>query len=327
MRKPLISVIIPVYNEEEHIRGLLKSIFSQSLDPKSFEVIIVDGKSQDGTKREALEYAKQHKGQDIKVIDNPRRRTPFAFNKGIKASRGEFITIVGAHSELDKHWLRKSLKTIQEAPAEVMAIGGRWENVASDSKASKAIAYTTATFWGGGMSSYRYNKDPHYADTVVYGMYRREVFDKIGLFDTNFLIGQDGELNLRIKKAGYRMFCNPEIVAKYKVRPDFRRFSKQMYEYGKARIRMLHKHRELKIKQIIPLGLVLYVPLGIALSFVSPWFLAPLALHTLLTVAMSLKRPATALHNIASFTITHYVFGTGMLAGLVDIIKGKKTCP
>lgn len=325
--KPLISVIIPVYNEEEHIVKLLNSLYKQTLEHSQYEIIIVDGKSRDKTKERVQAYKKKHPQRNISLIDNPKRRTPYAFNKGIKAAKGNYITIVGAHSELRKDWLAKSLETIQEAPEDVMAIGGRWKNVAGKNKASKAIAYTTSTFWGGGMSSYRYKKEPHYADTVVYGTYKKEVFKKIGLFDTNFLIGQDGELNLRMKKKRYRMYCNPSIIAKYNVRPNFKKFSKQMYEYGKARIHMLHKHKILNIKQCIPLGLLLYFVASIPLLFWSWWFILPIALHLLISIIMSFKKPQTFFHNIAAFSITHVVFGAGMLVGAIDILKGKKTCP
>lgn len=324
--KPTISVIIPVYNEEKHIKKLLNSLAKQTLQQELFEIILVDGKSTDNTKKEILSYKEKHSERNIILINNPKRRTPFAFNKGIQKAQGTYITIVGAHSELAKNWLQKSYETIKKAPQDVMAIGGRWENQASTTKASTAIAYTTSTFWGGGMSSYRYNKKPHYADTVVYGMYKKEIFKKIGLFDTNFLIGQDGELNLRIKKAGYKMYCNPKIIAKYNVRPSFKAFNKQMYTYGKARIHMIAKHHEYKIKQLIPLGYFLYLIALIPLLFWSGIFIIPFIIHTSISSYMSAQKKHY-LHNLAAFTITHVTFGAGMLIGLIDILKGKKTCP
>ncbi len=324
--KPHISIIIATFNEEKHIESLLESICDQTFK-KSFEIIIVDGNSTDKTKEKVKEFKRKNKIERIKIqlYDNPKRRTPYAFNIGIKESKADYFCIVGAHSQLKKDWVERSYKTIIHQPKDVMAVGGVWKSKSHNTKITESIVYATSNFWGGGISTYRYSKKASYVDTVVYGLYKKSVVKEIGFFDTNFLFGQDGEFNLRIKKKGFRMFFNPKIISYYKVRPTARKFIKQMYAYGESRTHILYKHKMLSIKPFFPLAFAAYIcALPFLIIFLSWLLVVPLAIHTIITIVFSFLKPKNSLQNMFVYSIIHYCYGMGMLVALVKRIFGNK---
>jgi len=326
MKKPLVSVIVATFNEEKYIVTLLKSLCAQTFK-ESFEILIVDGNSIDKTKEKVKDFAKKNKQKNVSihVFDNPKRRAPFAFNIGVKKSRADFFCLVGAHSKLARNWIEESYTSLLHQPKDVMAVGGLWKNESHNTPFTNAICFATGTFWGGGISTYRYAKEAQYVDTVVYGLYRKEVIKKVGLFDTNFLHGQDGEYNLQIRKKGFRLFFNPKIVSWYKVRPNAKAFAKQMYFYGQSRTHMLCKHKELNVKQMFPAGLVLYLAaLPFLLLFWSLWWLIPLLIHSLGTILYSLRTPRFFFHLLAVYSIIHYCFGFGMVVAFFKRLAGNK---
>ncbi|MCA9467760.1 MAG: glycosyltransferase, partial [Nitrospira sp.] len=92
---PAVSVIVPCRNEKKHIEKGIRSILTQHSPPDGFEVVVVDGMSDDGT-RKILDQLVSEDSR-IRLVDNPARTTPFAMNAGIRAAHGRFIAIMGAH--------------------------------------------------------------------------------------------------------------------------------------------------------------------------------------------------------------------------------------
>jgi len=318
-----VSVIVPTYDEERFIGRCLRSLAASRTD-LVFEVLVVDGGSTDGTRREveavrvALEA--EGKGPEIRLLDNPERRTPFAFNRGLDAAHGAYIAILGAHSDVPETWLQASYDVISGAPGDVMLAGGKIVNKAVDGEGGKfaeAIGYVIGTFWGGGVSPYRYSSKRQFVDTVMFGIYRREVFDAVGKFDTEFLIGQDGELSERIRKAGFRILFDPAIESRYFARSTWHKLVKQMWAYGVARSRMMLRHRRWKPVHLAPLGFAAYLICLPGLVCVCPLNAAPLGAYALVTAAYSLAHPSTFAHNAVCYATIHAVFGAGMIAGFL----------
>ena len=316
-----VTIIVPALNEERFIRRCLATV-AASRTALAYEVLVVDGGSSDGTRREveafrdALEA--EGRGPDVILLDNPERRTPFAFNRGLEVARGAFVVILGAHSEVPDTWLQKSYDAIASAPDDVMLAGGRIVNEQLDGERSRfaeAIGYTIGTFWGGGVSPYRYSARRQFVDTVMFGIYRREVFDAVGAFDTKFLIGQDGELSERIRKAGFRVLFDPAIESRYYTRSTWRRLVKQMWSYGIARALMMRKHGRVRAVHLAPLAFATYVAAAPGLSCLCPLFAAPLGAYALVTAGFSLGHPSTFAENFLCYATIHAVFGAGMIAG------------
>ncbi len=307
--KPLISVVVPTYNEERYIGKLLDSLLKQDVK-EPYEILVVDGRSEDKTKEVVRTYA--DKDQRVRLEDNPHRRTPYAFNKGVKKSKGEYVVILGAHSKVPKAWLRKNLEAMKREPKTTAAVGGKLTNTKTKDKFQQAVEFTTSTFMGGGISTYRYARKKGYALTTVFGMYRKEALHEAGPFDTDFPVGQDAELNQRLVKKGYKLLFDPAIKSQYYSRTTPRKLAKQMYEYGKAREKIIQKHGLGSLKQLLPVGLALYIATTPAIAPFTEWYLLPLGVYVGAVATNSLRRPRSFWRNIVAHILIHIGYGFGM---------------
>jgi len=209
----MVSIIIPCRNEEKFIGKCLESLIKQDYPKDNFEILVVDGSSEDGTKGVAEKYTLQH--SFIKILDNPQKFTPFALNIGIKNARGEVIVRMDSHADYEPDYISKCLKYLQEYNAD--NVGGIIKTLTKENTSqAKAIAYALSSFFGVGTSYFRLGSEkPRWVDTVFGGCYRREVFDKVGLFDERMVRGQDIEFNRRLKRSGGKILLAPDIVAYY----------------------------------------------------------------------------------------------------------------
>lgn len=318
--KPVVSVIVPTYNEERYIGRLLDSLLAQEFN-KPYEILIIDGESQDKTIDIIKTYQKKH--NNIHFYTNKLQKPGPAYNIGFAKSKAEFVTIIGAHSQATKHWLARSYETLTKAPKKVVAVGGRLLSGRATTKFARAVDYTTSTFWGGGVSTHRFSTKQQYADTVVFGMYKKDILKKVGVMDTAFVVGQDAEFNYRIRRHGYKLLFNPHIEAIYYSRTSKKKFSKQMYNYGVGRMKILRKHGLHKVSNLLPLLFGLYVravPLFIIgglfakgwIKLISESLVLPFLLWILITTIMSLRRQQLFKQNFIAYWTTFIQFSSGM---------------
>src|SRR4030042_6063885 len=179
---PFVSVIIPCLNEESFIGKCLGSIIDNNYPKDRLEILVIDGKSEDGTKAVLERYA--HNYSFAKVFENPKKITPAALNIGIQNAKGEIIVRMDAHSSYEKDYISKCIKYLNEYNAD--NVGGMWITVPrNNSFVAKAIVSSLSHSFGVGNAYYRIGKaqEPRWVDTVPYGCYYKEVFKKVGLFD------------------------------------------------------------------------------------------------------------------------------------------------
>ena len=208
-----VSLIVSCRNEEKFISKCLDSLIKQDYPKEKIEILVVDGMSEDKTREIIKEYSK--KFSFIKLLKNHQKYTPFAFNIGIKKAIGEAIILIGAHAEYEKDYISKCVKYLEEYNAD--NVGGILKTIPSnDSLIAKAIAICLSHFFGAGGSYFRTgSKKPIEVDTVFGGCYKREVFNKIGLFNEKLIRSQDIELNRRLKVSGGKILLVPDITAYY----------------------------------------------------------------------------------------------------------------
>jgi len=235
---PLVSIIIPMYNEEKYIKTLIDSINDQDYPREKIEIAVVDGRSTDGSKELVRNLATSD--DRIVLLDNPDQKTPAALNIGIKSSKGYIVIILGAHSTVAKDFVRKNVETMQRN--NVLCTGGSIIN-RGHTLLQRLIGIAMSTRFGMGSAPYRYSKRMKSVDTVMYGAYARSLFDEVGFFDETRVISEDAELNWRIRQAGYDILFNPEIVSYYYPRDSFGKLIKQFFRYGILRVNVLKKHR------------------------------------------------------------------------------------
>ncbi len=175
-----IAIVIPSRNEEKYIQECLHSILKQTYPAQYIQVLVVDGMSTDQTAAKVEELTTRY--SNIQLIINPQKTTPYALNLGIKqAKEADYIMILGAHASLNEDYIKKAVQFLNEHP-DIDCIGGVLENIA-ETKTTEVISTAMSSVFGVGTAHFRTGAKEGLVDTVAFGMYRKQVFDKIGLFD------------------------------------------------------------------------------------------------------------------------------------------------
>lgn len=223
------SVIIPMRNEEKYIGKCLQSILANDFPKSQYEVLVVDGASTDRSRAIAEEMAPWF--GSLRILDNPKAIVPTAMNTAIRASRGRYIVRMDAHTEYPADYISACVRELNKGVADV--VGGRLiTRPGADTLIARAIALMTQHPFGVGNSAFRISSSAREVDTVPFGAFRKEVFDKVGLFQESLVRHQDFEMNARIRAAGGRILLDPSIQPTYYNVPTFRKFMRQGYLNG-----------------------------------------------------------------------------------------------
>jgi glycosyltransferase involved in cell wall biosynthesis len=324
---PMVSLIVAARNEEAFIGRCLDSIVASTYPRDRLEVLVVDGMSEDRTREIVEDYAARY--PFIRLLDNPKKHATAAFNAGIKAARGEILMIVGAHAAYAPWYVERSVRTLLRSGAD--NVGGVWRIVPRDGTlVGQAIALASASAFGSGDAyTKRRVRGPRLVDTVFGGCYRREVFDRIGLFDERLARSQDFDFNLRLRRAGGKIVIDPEIVCTYFVRSTLPEFWRHNLDDGFWTFYPLRfGRRTFTVRHVIPLvfvaglsGAALLAPLsrplgmaalGVAVAYIAATVCASAA------IAVRNRRIALLAALPLVFAVRHVGHGLGALGGLIQ---------
>jgi succinoglycan biosynthesis protein ExoA len=264
----VVSIIIPCYNEEATICQLLQSIYDQTYPLMDMEVIIANGLSSDHTADKIKGFRESHPQLKIKMITNQRRVIPSGLNRAIEAASGKYILRLDAHSIPHRDYIQKCIAGLEAGLGD--NIGGIWQiRPGASTWIARAIAIAAAHPLGAGDARYRIGGVAQEVDTVPFGAYRREILDKIGLFDENLHSNEDYELNVRLRQSGGKIWMDPTIHSVYYARPNLPGLSKQYWRYGYWKAQMIRKHPStLRWRQFTP---PLFVGSIVGLAVLSIW--------------------------------------------------------
>ena len=315
---PMVSVVIPMRNEAPHIATCIESVLKQDYPADRFEVVVVDGESDDSSMDVLRGY-----GERLRILRNPSRIVPTAMNIGIRAARGAIIARVDAHTLLESDYLRIGVETLQRTAAD--NVGGPMRHVGGGPMGD-AIALAMASRFGIG-AYFHFAQDDREVDTVYMGMYPRRVFERIGLFDEELVRNQDDELNYRLRKAGGTIFITTRMRSHYQNRQGLRTLWRQFFQYGMWKIRVLQKHpRQMSPRQFVPPAFVLSVLLT---AVAAPWlpvarWLLGAALGAYGVALVAAAGVVARRHGwrhfgrvLAAFATMHVGWGGGFLVGAV----------
>lgn len=325
-----VSIIIPCRNEKDYIAGVLDSILVNDFPKENLEVIVADGMSEDGTRSVIEEYA--NRWPFIHLVDNPKKIVPCALNEGIRNAKGRIIMRMDAHAIYPPTYISRLVSSLQELKAD--NVGAAWETLpGGPGLVPKAIALALSHPFGVGNATYRLSKGENHApietDTVPFGCYRKDVFERIGFFDEELVRNQDNELNERLKKAGGRIFLIPDLKIQYFARKSFSKLWKMFFQYGYFGPLVDKKlGKPTRLRRYIPLLFVSSLMLPWALMLLSHWIvLIPLFslssytfvnFHASLQVARKEKELGLMLPLFCSFLVSHLSYGFGHLKGIID---------
>ncbi len=326
-----ISIVIPCRNEKRHIREFLDSVMSQSFDPEwEVEILVADGLSDDGTRDVIRQYIAE--APNVRLIDNPGRIVSTGLNAAIRASAGDIVVRMDAHTVYARDYIRQCIEVLRESGAD--NVGGPWK-AQGEGYTGKAIAAAfQSPFCAGGGKSHNPNHEGE-VDTVYLGCWRRSAFDRFGFFDSELVRNQDDEFNFRIRRQGGRILQSPRIQSTYTPRSSITSLFRQYMQYGYWKVAVIRKHRSLASwRHLVPalflssilLGLICVasfaafgklVPAGLIARFLSVeiavYFLACIAA----TLPFTRSLNARALVAVpAVIAVYHVSYGLGFLLGL-----------
>ncbi len=258
-----ISVILPVRNESRHIEEVLDHLLEQDYDPEKYEILVIDGRSDDDTREKAQRYVDKH--ANIRLLDNPVRLSSGARNVGVKNARGDVLLVVDGHCIIDaKMILRHVDAAFRESGADCLGRPQPLELSHADAM-QLSIAAARRSPIGHHPDSFIYAGQPCFSPAISVAVaYRKEVFEKVGLFDERFDAAEDCELNHRIDKAGLKCYFTPDIAVRYVPRGTLSGLAKQLIRYGKGRVRLSRKHPEtFSWKSFLPAAFVIGLICGV----------------------------------------------------------------
>ena len=333
---PLVSIIIPCYNEQETIQLLLKAICEQTFPLSDIEVIIADGMSTDRTREVLTDFAQSHHDLSLRIVDNNKKIIPAALNRAIEASTGSYIIRLDAHSIPYPDYVERCLIRL-ENKGFCDNVGGVWEiRPLKNEWIPVSIAAAAGHRLGAGGASYRLENHakPEYVDTVPFGAFRRNVFDKIGMFDETLLANEDYEFNTRLKLSGGRIWLDPAIRSIYFSRGNLIDLWRQYWRYGFWKWRMLKLYpTSIKPRQALPPFFVVSLIVLIALSPFWSGFrlllIIEIVLYSailvlgILPTAMQQKDFRLLFGMPLAITTMHISWGTGFLSSLIKSIINK----
>jgi succinoglycan biosynthesis protein ExoA len=325
-----VSIIVACRNEGKHIRAFMDSLLTQDMNGISWEAIIADGMSDDGTRQSLEEYHARR--PELIVVDNPGRIVSTGLNAAIRAARGEVVIRMDGHTRYAPDYCRRSLDILEQTGADNVGGPARTHAVAPRARAVAAAYHSRFSTGGARFHDENYEG---WVDTVPYGCWRKSTLLTFGLFDETLVRNQDDELNLRITRAGGKVWQSPAIVSWYSPRSTLSGLFRQYFQYGFWKVAVIRKHRlPGSWRHVVPIGFVLaniILPASMVISKAvgaAPWFtitgfawLAMISAYALATLIASIlvarERGWSTLPYLPGvFAAYHLSYGLGFLVGL-----------
>lgn len=326
-----VTFVMPVLNEADYLENAVISALEQDVDGP-MELILALGPSSDGTTEIARKIA--DRDARVQLVDNPEADIPKGLNAAIRASMYPTIVRVDAHSELAPGYTKRAVETLERTGAAnvggIMHAEGR-----KPFQRAVARAYNSPLGLGGG--AYHSGGPEGEAESAYLGVMKRAAIEQVGLFDESIRRGEDWELNLRLRQAGFMVWFDPQLSVTYWPRESWTRLARQFFATGTWRAELVRRFgRRNSIRFFAPPALLLIVLLAIVVgalqltgvlsglvSLIASLVYVPLALYAILIVGMALTRRgggstlADKLWTIAVVPTMHVAWGAGFLAGTV----------
>lgn len=325
MSHPHVSVVMPVVNEERHLRASVQRILDQEY-PGELDVTLAVGPSRDDTAGVATALAAEN--PRVRVVDNPSGTTPTGLNLAIGASCGEIVVRVDGHAMIPADYVRTAVEVLERTGADnvggIMAAEGTGDF-------EKAVAAAMTSRFGVGDASFHVGGEEGPALTVYLGCFRRSALERVGGYDETMERAQDWELNLRIRETGGVVYFTPALRVTYHPRHSFRALARQYHDYGRWRREVANRHPStLSVRYLAAPVTVAAIGGGLVLGAVGAatgrgaWGLAglaPLAVYSAGNLAASaltgvrVRDPRVVLRLPAVFATMHGAWGAGFLRG------------
>lgn len=329
----MLSVICPIYNEEKYIAQFLDSLLTQDYPKEDLEILLVDGMSKDRTREIVAEYIVKY--PFIRLIDNPEKIVPYAMNRGIDAAKGDVIMRLDAHASYQPDYFSVLVKGLKRLNADNVGTVCKTD-VLNKTPKTLAIREVLGNKLGVGNSTFRTGIDKEQeVETVPFGCWPKEVFEKYGKYDVRLVRNQDIELNKRIVRGGGKIYILPDTYCTYLARETLKALAKNNYGNGKWNILTVYYTKlfsSLSLRHFIPLMFLLSLIVPLLLAFI--WWpfalvsaaslLAYTGLLSVVSLKLSIQKNLNFFYLLITFFVLHLSYGWGSLMGILKLpfLKG-----
>lgn len=324
-----VSVILPIYNEINYVHRTLDSLLAQDFPTDTLEILVVDGNSDDGTSDVLAAYSAAH--SHVTLLQNKHRTVPHALNLGIALARGGTIIRMDCHSVYPDNYVSRLVNELHAQAAD--NVGGVCIACPPDDTAvSAAIAIAMSSRFGVGGASFRVGAPGvKSVDTVPFGCYRKEVFERIGKFDVDLTRNQDDELNSRLIKHGGKIVLIPDIKIRYYTRDSIPKVARTYYQYGLFKpLANQRSGRISSFRQLVPAAFILVLVITALLALFANGhplpFLAFIGLYAasalLVSAQQAFANGRMALWVVLPivYLVIHLSYGAGYWIGLFQLL-------
>ena len=224
---PFVSIIVPIRNEEKYIRQCLESLLHQDYPHDMYEILVVDGVSQDASASIVDDIATTH--GNVRRLHNPKKYVSAGLNVGIRESRGDIVVRMDAHALASRTYVSKCVKHLLRTGADnvggIMKPEGRgfW---------GQSIALATSCPFGVGNSKHRCSLEEGYDEAGWLGAFWKDTLLELGGYNELLVINEDDELNYRLMKRGGKVYRTPEIETVYFCRNSLKALAVQYFRYA-----------------------------------------------------------------------------------------------
>lgn len=321
MKKPFVSIIIPIRNDATYIERSLRAILAQDY-PGKMEILVADGISTDNTRSIIQDQSKESRFP-ITILDNPEKIVPTGMNIAIRHARGEIIIRVDGHCVISSNYVSNCVKHIQHS--KVDGVGGAMASL-GETTFAQAIAIGMSSHFGVGDSAFRTSTGKNMlVDTIPFPAYTRAIIEQAGLYDEELTRNQDDEYNYRILDLGGKLLLAKDVHSIYFNRTTLKGLWQQYFQYGFYKVRVLQKHpRQMSPRQFVPPVFVLALLLSSFLYLLPIFQFLSLVVPSLYLLVNLLASAYTAKKRgwyffpylPLIFAILHLSYGLGFLIGL-----------
>lgn len=323
-----VSFVMPVRNEEAYIHASLQSLVEQDYPSAAYEIIAVDGRSSDQTREIIAEMCE--KNPHVRLLDNPAGIVPTGMNIGIRAARGDVIIRADGHNIYPRDYAANCVSYLEQTGAD--NVGGPWVTAAAaDTSSARLVAAILSSPFGVGDSKFRTGNVEGFVDTVPFGAFRKEVFEKIGLYNEKLVRNQDNELNSRIREAGGKIYLTAALTTRYHPVKTFSELLKYAFRTCKWHIFTLRENKKsMGLRHLAPaaflLALLFLASTSLFRSTARAGLLLVLGSYLLVGFYFSLKTLRAcgwmvALVQPLATLLFHIAYGAGTLFGLIYLFK------
>jgi succinoglycan biosynthesis protein ExoA len=232
---PAVSVIIPMYQERDHIGPCIDGFLAQTYPAERLEILVVDGGSTDGSRDVVCDA--EARDPRVRLVENPRRLAAAAANEGIAAAHGDVLCFLSAHGVPEPTYVEASVRLLLETGA--AGVGGRYLHEGTDAT-SRAIGLAMASPFG--MASPHRTADARCeVDTISHPTFWKSALVAVGGYDETLHRNEDYELNMRVRRQVGPLVFSPEIRSVYRPRGSLVALARQFYAYGLGKAQVLRR--------------------------------------------------------------------------------------